>query len=394
MINANFSKLEKNYLFSEIANRVFEFSSANPNTKVLKMGIGDVTRPLPFEIINAMNQAVLEFSNVQTFKGYPPEGGCLFLRESIAKYYKNRNISINAEDIFVSDGAKSDCANILDIFGSNISAIIQDPAYPVYIDTNLMLGNNVKLIPTSIDNGFLMKPPDAFLKFDLVYICSPNNPTGCVYNKDTLKAWVDYANSCGSVIIFDSAYEAFVSDGNLPRSIFEIEGARTCAIEIGSFSKTAGFTGLRCAYTIMCDELARDNTRIKDLWARRHATKTNGVSYVTQCGANAVFQDGDLNPSIRQNIDYYKKNAEILSNTLKNFGQLCCGGENSPYIWFKTPNNMDSWELFDILLKETNIVCTPGAGFGKSGQNYVRFSAFGSYEDTLEASYRLQNFLK
>ena len=386
-INSNYFNLKENYLFANVANKVSSFSKANPNADIIKLGIGDVTLPLCPAVIDEMQKAVLEMSSKETFKGYGPYQGYDFLRESVRKYYTDRNIDINMNEIFISDGSKSDISNILDIFSKDNTVLIPDPVYPVYVDTNIMDGRKIKYINANKDNDFLPLP-DENIKADIIYLCSPNNPTGAVYTHEQLKKWVDYAIENNSVILFDAAYEAFISDDSLPRSIFEIDGAKKCAIELCSFSKIAGFTGVRCGYTIVPMDLVSNEVSLNELWFRRQTTKFNGVSYVVQKGAAAVFTPDGMNQIIN-NINYYKENARIIAQAIKNKGWYFTGGENSPYIWFKCPNNMSSWEFFDYLLENANIVGTPGAGFGENGEGFFRMTAFGDRENTLKAVDRL-----
>ncbi len=386
-INSNYLNLKENYLFANVANKVSSFSKANPNADIIKLGIGDVTLPLCSAVIDEMQKAVLEMSYKETFKGYGPYQGYDFLRESVEKYYTDRNIDINMNEIFISDGSKSDISNILDIFSKDNTVLIPDPVYPVYVDTNIMDGRKIKYINANKDNDFLPLP-DENIKADIIYLCSPNNPTGAVYTHEQLKKWVDYAIDNGSVILFDAAYEAFISDESLPRSIFEIDGAKKCAIELCSFSKIAGFTGVRCGYTIVPMDLVSNGVSLNELWFRRQTTKFNGVSYIVQKGASAVFTQEGMN-QILNNINYYKENARIIAQAIKNKGWYFTGGENSPYIWFKCPNNMSSWDFFDYLLENANIVGTPGAGFGENGEGFFRMTAFGDRESTLKAVERL-----
>lgn len=390
-VNRNYANLEDNYLFATVSSKVAEFKEANPNKKLIYMGIGDVTRPLCEEVINELKSAVLDMAKPETFMGYGPYQGYDFLRESVAKYYADHGANIELDEIFISDGAKSDCGNILDIFGNDQTVLIPDPVYPVYLDTNVMAGNRIIFANANEENGFLPLP-DRSVDVDIIYICSPNNPTGAVYNRNQLKDWVDYANEKDAIILFDSAYEAFIADKNLPRSIFEIEGAKTCAIEICSLSKTAGFTGTRCGFTIVPKELKRDGNFINDMWLRRQTTNFNGVSYIIQRGAAAVFTEKGLQ-QIRESLDYYEKNADVIGKAMNEMGIWYTGGKNSPYIWLKCPNNMDSWKFFDLLLNEIQVVGTPGSGFGKNGQGFFRLTAFGKYEDTIEGMNRLKSIL-
>lgn len=383
-INSNYENLEQSYLFSTIAKKVNEYISNNPDKKVIRLGIGDVTKPLCKAVISALHKAVDEMGVQETFRGYGPEQGYDFLREAVKKYYSQRNVELDMDEIFISDGAKSDVGNILDLFDSSNKVLVPDPVYPVYVDTNIMAGREVIFADANGDNGFLPMP-DKSVKADIIYICSPNNPTGAVYNKEQLRAWVEYAKENNSIILFDAAYECFVSDENLPRSIYEIEGAKECAIEFCSLSKTAGFTGTRCGYTIVPRALGALNK----MWLRRQTTKFNGVPYIVQRGAEAVFTE-EGQKEIKENIDYYMANAKIISETLEKCGIWHVGGKHSPYIWLKCPNNMNSWDFFDYLLNEAQIVGTPGAGFGRNGECYFRLTSFGSKENTIEAMSRFE----
>lgn len=388
-VNENYANLAQNYLFAEIARRVGAFKAANPDKKVISMGIGDVTRPLCKAVTDAMSSAVAEMADPATFQGYPPAVGYDFLINAIAEYYSSRGIPVKAEDIFVSDGAKSDTGNITDIFSNDNSVLIPDPVYPVYMDSNVMLGRNISLIDATEANGYLPLP-DENTKGDIIYICSPNNPTGAVYSREGLKAWVDFALKNGSVILFDAAYEAFVSDPELPRSIYEIEGARGCAIEFCSFSKTAGFTGTRCGYTIVPSELEFGGVKLAKLWLRRQSTKYNGTAYIIQRGAAAVFTP-EGHQQTREAIKYYLDNAKLIMNFLDKKGISYTGGTCSPYIWLKCPDGVTSWEFFDKLLNNFAVVGTPGSGFGKNGEGRFRLTSFGSREGTIEALGRLED---
>lgn len=389
-VNENFFNVKKNYLFSEIAKRVNAYSAANPEAKIVRLGIGDVTLPLSPVVVEAMKKAADEMGNASTFRGYAPEYGYDFLREAIAEYYKKIPVDLSAEEIFVSDGAKSDVGNIVDILGDN-EILIPDPVYPVYLDSNIMSGRKVSFLKGSNENGFLPLPDGVEEKPYVIYLCSPNNPTGAVYGREGLKKWIDFANKTGSLIIFDSAYEAFIS-GDYPHSIYEIEGARSCAVEICSFSKTAGFTGTRCAWSVFPDELTVGENKLSFLWSRRQATKFNGVPYVVQRAAEAALSD-EGQAQCREAIAYYMENARIIGEVLKEKGIEFTGGENSPYLWLKCPNGMKSWEFFDFLLQNAQIVGTPGAGFGDAGEGYFRLTSFGSRESTLEAAERLRKLL-
>lgn len=385
-LNENFFNVKKSYLFSEIAKRVKEYSEKNPDKKIIRLGIGDVTLPLPRVAVTALKKAADEMGSAATFRGYAPEYGYDFLREKIADYYKRFSVSRNSEEIFVSDGAKSDVGNIVDILGDN-EILIPDPVYPVYLDSNVMSGHKISLLKGTHENGFLPMPDNTDKKPYVIYLCSPNNPTGAVYNREQLKAWVDFANEAGSLIIFDSAYEAFIS-GDYPHSIYEIDGADSCAVEICSFSKTAGFTGTRCAWSVFPDKLTVGDTKLSALWSRRQATKFNGVPYVVQRAAEAVLTD-EGRKECKALVEYYMENARIIAAALKNSEIEFVGGENSPYLWLKCPKNMGSWEFFDYLLESAQLVGTPGAGFGEAGEGYFRLTSFGSRENTLEAAKRI-----
>lgn len=389
-VNENFFNVKKNYLFSEIAKRVNAYSAEHPDAKIVRLGIGDVTLPLSPVVVEAMKKAADEMGNAATFRGYAPEYGYDFLREAIANYYKKFPVDLSAEEIFVSDGAKSDVGNIVDILGDN-EILIPDPVYPVYLDSNIMSGRKVSFLKGSNENGFLPLPDGVEEKPYVIYLCSPNNPTGAVYGREGLKKWIDFANKTGSLIIFDSAYEAFIS-GDYPHTIYEIEGARSCAVEICSFSKTAGFTGTRCAWSVFPDELTVGENKLSFLWSRRQATKFNGVPYVVQCAAQAALSD-EGQAQCREAIAYYMENARIIGEVLKEKGIEFTGGENSPYLWLKCPNGMGSWEFFDFLLNNAQVVGTPGAGFGDAGEGYFRLTSFGSRESTLEAADRLRKLL-
>lgn len=392
LFNANFKNIKESYLFAEVANRAGAYSKANPGKKVLKLGIGDVTLPLAPAVIEALHSAVDDMSRQKTFKGYGPYEGYDFLRESIQNYYKSNGVSLDLNEIFVSDGAKSDLGNILDIFAKENVILIPDPVYPVYVDTNEMAGRKVIYANANKENGFLPMP-DYKVNADIIYICSPNNPTGAAYSKAQLKDWVDYANAKGAIILYDAAYECFISDESLARSIYQIDGATNCAIEFCSFSKTAGFTGTRCGYTIVPNNIERDGLNANRMWLRRQATKFNGVPYIVQKGAAAVFTEQGQK-EIRENLAYYKRNAKLIAECMDRLGIWYTGGKNSPYIWLKCPNGMGSWEFFDYLLNGAQVVGTPGAGFGENGEGFFRLTAFGSVEVTKEAVQRLEMLLK
>ena len=391
-VNKNYKSLNESYLFSTISKKVREFAEKNPDKEIIKMGIGDVTLPLSSAVIEAMHKAVDEMSKKATFKGYGPEQGYDFLKKSIQDYYKFNNVSVNMGEIFISDGAKSDLGNILDLFDKENTVLIPDPVYPVYVDTNVMAGRKIIYIDANEKNGFLPLP-DESVKCDIIYICSPNNPTGAVYNREQLSVWVNYAMKNGAIILFDSAYESFIGDKNLPRSIYEIENSKKCAIEFCSLSKTAGFTGTRCGYTVVPEGLIFDGLNVNKMWLRRQTTKFNGVSYIIQKGAEAVFSEIGQS-QIKQNIDYYRENAKIISGTLDKLKIEYTGGKNSPYIWLKCPNNMSSWDFFDFLLTNACVVGTPGAGFGKNGDNYFRITSFNTKEKTEEAMERFYQLFK
>lgn len=390
--NLNFNNIAESYLFAEVADRVAKYTKANPDKKVLKLGIGDVTLPLVPEVIKALHSAVDDMGKAETFKGYGPYEGYSFLRDSIRGYYKKIVVALEDNEIFVSDGAKSDLGNILDIFSENNTVLVPDPVYPVYVDTNLMAGRKVIFADANEGNGFLPMP-DYSVNADIIYICSPNNPTGAAYTKEQLKEWVDYANKKNAVILYDAAYECFITDKTLARSIFEIDGAKTCAVEFCSFSKIAGFTGTRCGYTVIPNELKKDGNSANKMWLRRQSTKFNGVPYIVQKGAAAVFSDDGMK-QIQQNLAYYKRNAKLIADCMDELGIWYTGGKNSPYIWLKCPDGMKSWEFFDYLLHNAQVVGTPGAGFGKNGEGYFRLTAFGSEEVTKEAVSRIKALFK
>ena len=402
-INENYLKLPGSYLFSEVARRISAYTAAHPGAQIIKLSIGDVTRPLAPAVIEAMHKAVDEMGTAEGFRGYGPEQGYPFLREAIAQYdYAARGMDVKPEEIFVSDGAKSDCGNIGDIFGVDNVVAVCDPVYPVYVDTNAMAGragdyqeelgrwNRLVYMPCVESNGFSPELPKE--QADLIYLCFPNNPTGATATREQLKAWVDYANAHGSVILYDSAYEAFITREDVPHSIFEIEGARTCAIEFRSFSKTAGFTGNRCAYTVVPMELERGGVKLNTMWNRRQTTKFNGVPYVVQRGAAAIYTP-EGRAQIMQSIAYYQNNAKVIREGLTAAGLECFGGVDAPYIWLKTPGGMGSWEFFDLLLDRANVATTPGAGFGPSGEGYIRLTAFGDAEATRQAVERVKSVL-
>lgn len=388
--NTNYQNIADSYLFSTVAKKVNEFAAKYPDKKIIKLGIGDVTLPLCKEVVKALKNASEEMGIKESFHGYGPEQGYEFLKTKLQKYYETHGVKLDNDEIFISDGAKSDLGNILDLFAVDNTVLVPDPVYPVYVDTNIMAGRKVVYIDANADNNFLPLP-DKSIKADIIYICSPNNPTGAVYNKEQLKAWVDYAKENESVILFDAAYECFITDEELPRSIFEIEGAKSCAIEFCSFSKMAGFTGTRCGWTVVPKEL--ENGLLNKMWLRRQTTKFNGVPYIVQRGAEAVFSEVGQK-EIQENLNYYKENAKIISDVLKKHNIWHIGGQHSPYIWLKCPNNMKSWEFFDYLLENIQVVGTPGSGFGRNGEGYFRLTSFGSRENTKEAVERMDKLFK
>ena len=390
-LNNDFKNVKESYLFAEVADRTNRYAAAHPDKKIIKLGIGDVTLPLAPAVIKAMHEAVEDMSKSETFKGYGPYEGYGFLRESIKDYYAKFGVEVGEDEIFVSDGAKSDLGNILDLFSKDNTVLVCDPVYPVYVDTNLMAGRKVIFADANEANGFLPMP-DYSVKADIIYICSPNNPTGAAYSKSQLKEWVDYANKQGAVILYDAAYECFIEDGTLARSIFAVEGAKTCAIEFCSFSKIAGFTGTRCGYTVVPKALERDNLNANKMWYRRQATKFNGTSYIVQKGAAAVFTEEGMS-QIRKNLEIYKYNAKLIADCMDRLGIFYTGGKNSPYIWLKCPKGMGSWEFFDYLLNNAQVVGTPGVGFGANGEGFFRLTAFGSTEATKEAISRIEKLL-
>ena len=400
-VNHNYLKLPGSYLFSTIAKKVRAYKEENPDKEVISLGIGDVTQPLVPAIIDALHGAVEEMAHAETFHGYAPDLGYEFLRRAIAKNdYQDRGCDIAADEIFVSDGAKSDSGNIQEIFGTDNKVAVCDPVYPVYVDTNVMAGrtgeynrvrenfDGVIYMPCRKENGFL---PEFPLEVpDLIYLCFPNNPTGSAITKDELQKWVDYANKNGCVIIYDAAYEAYISEENVPHSIYECEGARTCAIELRSFSKNAGFTGVRLGFTVIPKELVRDGVSLHSLWARRHGTKFNGAPYIVQKAGEAVYSEAGK-AQLKDQVGYYMRNAKLIHDELAKAGFSVSGGVNAPYIWLETPDKMTSWEFFDYLLKNANVVGTPGSGFGSHGEGYFRLTAFGTYENTLKAIDRIKS---
>lgn len=389
-INHNYDNLVPNYLFAEIAKRTNKFIAENPDKKVIKLGIGDVTLPLAPVVIDAFKKGIDELGEKATFKGYPDYEGYEFVRQAVADYYASFGVQVDKDEILINDGAKSDTGNFGDIFAEDNTVLVTDPVYPVYVDSNIMAGRKIVLAPATKENGFCAMP-DENVKADIIYLCSPNNPTGSAYTKEQLKIWVDYALKNDAIILYDCAYEAFITD-DCPRSIFAIEGARYCAIEFCSLSKTAGFTGTRCGYTVIPKELERDGHNIYKLWYRREATKFNGVSYPVQCAAAAVFfEEGQK--QIKENLSYYKENAKIIASALDELGIYYTGGKNSPYIWLECPNGMGSWEFFDYLLENANVVGTPGEGFGECGKGYFRLTSFGDRDNTIEAVERIKKLL-
>lgn len=392
-LNENFLRLKTSYLFSEVAHRTAAYTKANPDKPIIRLGIGDVTKPLTAKVIKALHEGVDQMASAETFKGYGPEQGYPELRNAISAYYKKSGVDVDPDAIFISDGAKSDTGNITDLFSHDNVILIPDPVYPVYVDTNIMCGNSVIYMNGTPENGFLPMP-DHSQHVDLIYLCSPNNPTGACYNKEQLKEWVDYALANEAIILFDSAYEAFITDPSLPRSIYAIEGAKKCAIEFCSLSKTAGFTGTRCGYTVVPKELvftASNGTEmsLNAMWNRRQSTKYNSTAYIIQHAAAEVFTDEGM-AECKENLAYYQKNARLIADTMTELGIPFTGGEHSPYIWFECPNGMEAWECFDYLLNNIQVVGTPGEGFGENGKNYFRLTAFGSYENTVEAMKRFR----
>ncbi len=396
-INENYNKLNESYLFSTIARKRAAYAEAHPEADIISMGIGDVTLPLAPAVVEAMQQAVAEMADAATFRGYGPEQGYTFLKDAIREYdYRAYGVELADDEIFVSDGSKSDTGNIGDIFSVANVVAIPDPVYPVYIDTNTMAGREVRLLPATEENGFCPEPPAWHA--DIVYLCSPNNPTGSVLSRQALTDWVDYARREGALILFDAAYKAFITDPELPHTIYEIPGAEECAIEFCSFSKTAGFTGTRCAYTVVPKALKGKDTvgnefSLNAMWNRRHTTKFNGVPYIVQRGAAAIYTEAGRR-QIAETLEYYRVNARLIKQTLSELGFVCFGGDNSPYIWLKAPNGLSSWEFFDLLLEKLHIVGTPGVGFGEQGEGYFRLTAFGSHENTAKAMERIRNFFE
>jgi len=388
----NYANLKDSYLFYNISMKLKAYSDNNPDAKLYRLGVGDVTLPLCDAVVKSLHEAVDDQSVKERFHGYMPENGAPFLRQAIAGYYMQRGISLSDDEVFISSGASDDLGDIIDLFDRNTSVMVIEPTYPAYVDANIMAGRRIVHLPSDISCGFTPEPDDNILA-DVIYICSPNNPTGAVFTREKLQKWVDYANKHGSIILFDAAYEAFIEDEGLPHSIFELDGAETCSIEICSLSKTAGFTGTRLGYTVIPKALERSGMNLNAMWMRNRTTKTNGVSYIIQKGAAAVFTP-EGQKQIRQNLAVYKRNAAVLSDTLDRLGIWYCGGKNAPYVWMKCPDGMSSWEFFDYLLNEIQVVGTPGAGFGECGEGFFRLSSFGSADDTAEAARRLYNLLK
>ena len=389
--NMHYADLKDSYLFYNIAQKTKAYLEANPGVHLYRMGIGDVSLPLCDAVIKALHEGVDDQAQKESFHGYMPECGAPFLREAIAEYYDRRGVKLSSDEVFVSSGASDELGDILDLFDRSSTALVIEPAYPAYVDANVMAGRKIVHLSSSMENGFL-PVPDESINADILYICSPNNPTGAVFSREKLQLWVDYANKNGSVILFDAAYEAFIEENDLPHSIFELDGARTCAIEICSLSKTAGFTGTRLGYTVIPKELERRGMNLNSMWVRNRTTKTNGVSYIIQKGGAAVFTD-EGQVQIHENIKIYKNNAKILMNALDKLGIWYTGGKNAPYISMKYPNGMSSWDFFDYILREIQVVGTPGEGFGACGEGYFRFSTFGTPEDTEEAARRLVKLL-
>lgn len=391
--NMHYTELKDTYLFNTIYRKTDEYLAAHPGEHVLKLGVGDVSYPLCKKVIEALHEAVDDQSRIETFHGYMPEHGAMFLREAIAKYYSGWNVDMTTGEVFVSSGACDDLGDLLEMFDRDNTVLVIEPAYPEYVDTNLLYGRKVIHLPAGEGDGFLPLP-DESIDADIIYICSPNNPTGSAYTREKLKKWVDYANKKNAVILYDAAYEIFIEEDDVPHSIYEIEGADTCAVEVCSFSKTAGFTGTRVGYTIVPSKLERMGVNLNALWSRNRETRTNGISYILQKGASAVFTP-EGQKQIYESISVYKKNAKVIMDALDKCGFWYVGGKNSPYVWMKCPNNMGSWEFFDYLLNELQIVGTPGVGFGSCGEGFLRLSAFGDPDDTKEAAKRIvEHFAK
>ncbi len=391
-INSNYLNLKESYLFSDIAKKTAAYKTAHPDADIIRLGIGDVTLPLCRAVVDAFHLAADEMGKKETFRGYGPEQGYDFLKDAIREYYQSEDgVSLEADEVFISDGAKSDLGNILDILSRENTVLVPDPVYPVYVDTNIMDGRKIVYMSGNAENGFLPLPDDS-VDADVIYICSPNNPTGAAYDKDGLSKWVAYAKKKNSLILFDAAYESFITTPGLVRSIYEIDGAKECAIEFCSFSKIAGFTGTRCGWTVVPQALEYDGVKLNRLWLRRQTTKFNGVSYPVQRAAAAVFTpEGRV--QIKENLDYYRQNAKIITNALDRLGIWYTGGINSPYIWLECPNKLKSWDFFDLLLTKANVVGTPGAGFGANGEGFFRLTAFGDRDRTAEAAERIVKLL-
>ena len=388
-LNPHYAELNESYLFSTIAHKVADYQKAHPDADIIRLGIGDVTLPLAASVTRAMHDAVEEQAHKETFHGYiPSEQGYGFLREAIRDYYADHGVALDLSEIFVSDGAKSDLGNLLDLFSQDNTVLVPDPVYPVYVDDNVMAGRKILYLPANAENNFLPMP-DAAPHADIVYLCSPNNPTGATYTVEQLKAWVRWAKQNDALILFDAAYECFVTEPGLARSIYEVEGAKEVAVEVCSFSKIAGFTGTRCGYTVVPQDIRQGELSLNKMWLRRQTTKFNGVAYVVQRGAAAVFTPEGMR-EIRENLNYYRKNAAVIAQALDEMGIWYCGGKNSPYIWLRCPNHMDSWAFFDWLLENANVVGTPGEGFGACGQGYFRLTAFGDADRTKEAAQRIK----
>ena len=391
-LNPHYAELNESYLFSTIAHKVADYQKAHPDADIIRLGIGDVTLPLAASVTRAMHDAVEEQAHKETFHGYiPSEQGYGFLREAIRDYYADHGVTLDLSEIFISDGAKSDLGNLLDLFSQDNTVLVPDPVYPVYVDDNVMAGRKILYLPANAENNFLPMP-DAAPHADIVYLCSPNNPTGATYTVEQLKAWVNWAKQNDALILFDAAYECFVTEPGLARSIYEVEGAKEVAVEVCSFSKIAGFTGTRCGYTIVPQDIRQGDLSLNKMWLRRQTTKFNGVAYVVQRGAAAVFTPEGMR-EIRENLDYYRQNAAVIAQALDEMGIWYCGGKNSPYIWLRCPNQMDSWAFFDWLLENANVVGTPGEGFGACGQGYFRLTAFGDADRTKEAAQRIKTAL-
>ena len=387
--NMNYQNLKESYLFYNIAQKTKAYLEAHPGAHLYRMGIGDVSLPLCDAVIQKLHEAVEDQAHKTTFHGYMPECGDTELRTTIAAYYQKRGVKLSHEEVFVSSGASDELGDILDLFGKEKTVLIMEPAYPAYVDANVIAGNTIIHIPAGEENGFV-PVPDPDIAADVIYICSPNNPTGAVFDREALQAWVDYANKNGCVIIYDAAYEAYISEENVPHSIYECEGARTCAIELRSFSKNAGFTGVRLGFTVIPKELVRDGVSLHSLWARRHGTKFNGAPYIVQKAGEAVYSEAGK-AQLKDQVGYYMRNAKLIHDELAKAGFSVSGGVNAPYIWLETPDKMTSWEFFDYLLKNANVVGTPGSGFGSHGEGYFRLTAFGTYENTLKAIDRIKS---